>query len=144
MTIAYKYQCPHFLDNVFGVDPAEVHIHIRRIPVAEIPSSESEVADWLMDAFVLKDQLLQDFNSRGYFPSQITEKEISTSKSLVNLTVIVALTVVFTYLTLFSSFWFKIYIVLSCVSLASATYFSIRPTPILDYVKAAVFQRKDK
>lgn len=132
------------MDNVFGVDPAEVHIHIRRIPVAEIPTLESEVAAWLMDTFVLKDQLLLDFNSLGHFPNQGTENKLPTLKCLVNFTVIVALTVVFTHLTLFSSLWFKIYIGFSCVSLSSATYFCIRPIPVVDYVKAAVFQRKYK
>jgi lysocardiolipin and lysophospholipid acyltransferase len=46
------------MDNVFGVDPSEVHIHVRRISVDEIPASDSEAADWLMNAFQLKDQLL--------------------------------------------------------------------------------------
>ncbi|CAA0827417.1 Probable 1-acyl-sn-glycerol-3-phosphate acyltransferase 4 [Striga hermonthica] len=61
VTIAYKNQCPSFTDNVFGVDPTEVHMHIKRIPLDKIPSSENEAATWLMDAFVQKDQLLTDF-----------------------------------------------------------------------------------
>lgn len=142
MTIAYKHRCPFFLDNVFGVDPSEVHIHIRRISIAEIPTSESETAAWLIDAFLLKDQLLSDFISQGHFPCQGTEGELSTAKCLVNFTIIVALTCVFAYLTFFSSIWFRIYIGFSCVSLASATYFNIRPTPVVDYVKALLARKK--
>ncbi|PPD85140.1 hypothetical protein GOBAR_DD17910 [Gossypium barbadense] len=43
VTIGYKHRCPSFLDNVFGVDPSEVHIHIRRVTLDDIPLSESEV-----------------------------------------------------------------------------------------------------
>ncbi|GMY28477.1 probable 1-acyl-sn-glycerol-3-phosphate acyltransferase 4 isoform X4 [Fagus crenata] len=82
VTIAYKRQCPSFLDNVFGVDPSEVHIHIRRFPVEEIPESDSEAAAWLMDTFQFKDQLLSDFKAQGHFPNQGTEEALSTLKGL--------------------------------------------------------------
>ncbi|KAI4316782.1 hypothetical protein L6164_024727 [Bauhinia variegata] len=38
VTIACKNQCPTFLDNAFGVDPSEVHIHVRRVPIEDIPN----------------------------------------------------------------------------------------------------------
>ncbi|KAK4859403.1 hypothetical protein QYF36_004844 [Acer negundo] len=82
VTIAYKNQCPSFLDNVFGVDPSEVHIHIRRTPVKDIPVSDPEAAAWLIDAFQLKDQLLSNFKTEGGFPNQGTEEELSTLKCL--------------------------------------------------------------
>ncbi|KAM7278089.1 hypothetical protein ACFE04_005223 [Oxalis oulophora] len=88
MTIAYKHRCPNFIDNVFGVDPSEVHIHVRRIPLDEIPVSETGSADWLMNSFKLKDQLLADFNTRGHFPNEGSEKELSTVKCLFNVAVI--------------------------------------------------------
>ncbi|KAF2315934.1 hypothetical protein GH714_040729 [Hevea brasiliensis] len=86
LSIAYKHQCPTFLDNVFGVDPAEVHIHIRRIPVKDIPDSDSEAASWLMNTFQLKDQLLSDFETHGHFPNEGTEGELSTLKCMANFT----------------------------------------------------------
>uniref|UniRef100_A0A5B6YRU7 1-acylglycerol-3-phosphate O-acyltransferase n=1 Tax=Davidia involucrata TaxID=16924 RepID=A0A5B6YRU7_DAVIN len=144
ITIAYKHRCPFFLDNVFGVDPSEVHIHVRRIPIEEIPASETESATWLMDIFQFKDQLLSDFNARGHFPHQGTEGELSTLKCLVNFTVVVALTGIFTFLTFCSSIWFKIYIGLACAYLASATYFNIRPLPVLGFVEAMFCCEKPK
>ncbi|PQQ13585.1 putative 1-acyl-sn-glycerol-3-phosphate acyltransferase 4 isoform X1 [Prunus yedoensis var. nudiflora] len=116
LTIAYKNQCPSFMDNAFGVDPSEVHIHVRRIPIEDIPESIADAASWLTDTFQLKDNLLSDFNTQGHFP--------------------IVLTVVLIYLTIFSTVWFKIYIGLSCAYLATATYFEIQPMPILDFVKA--------
>ncbi|XP_021284288.1 probable 1-acyl-sn-glycerol-3-phosphate acyltransferase 4 [Herrania umbratica] len=134
LSIAYKHQCPFFLDNVFGVDPSEVHIHVRRIPVKEIPTSNAEAAAWLMDTFKLKDQLLSDFKSQGHFPNQGTQQELSTLKSLLNLIVIISLTAIFTYLT-FSSKLYKIYVSLACLYLAYITHYKIRPMPVLSSVK---------
>ncbi|PON76891.1 Phospholipid/glycerol acyltransferase [Parasponia andersonii] len=136
VTIAYKHRCPTFMDNVFGVAPAEVHIHIRCISIDNIPSSEDEVNTWLINTFHLKDQLLSDFRSQGKFPNQGTEQDLSTAKCLVNFGAVILLTSICTYCTFFSSIWFKIYVSLVCAYLASATYFNIRPVPIVDLVKA--------
>lgn len=135
ITIAYKHRCPTFMDNVYGVAPSEVHIHVQRILLDSIPTSEEEVTTWLINRFHLKDQMLSDFRSLGQFPKQGTEKELSTAKCLVNIGAVIFLTGIFTYCT-FSSFWFSIYASLVCVYLTSATYFNIRPTPIVDLVKA--------
>lgn len=142
VTIAYKNQCPTFLDNLFGVDPSEVHMHIRRIPLKEIPASENEAADWLMNTFLFKDQLLSDFITDGQFPRQGTECELSTLKCLVNCGAVIALTGLFIFLTICSSIWFKVYIGLACIYLASASYFDIRPSPVLGTIKA-MLQRKN-
>ncbi|XP_057974753.1 probable 1-acyl-sn-glycerol-3-phosphate acyltransferase 4 [Malania oleifera] len=144
LTVAYKHQCPLFLDNVFGVDPSEVHIHVRRIPVEEVPASEDEAAAWLINTFQLKDQLLSDFNAQGYFPHQGTEGELSTLECLVNVIVVIALTGIFIFLTFFSSVWFKLYVAASCAYLASATYFNFRPLPVVDIVKAMLYCKKTK
>lgn len=136
LTIGYKHRCPTFLDNVFGVDPSEVHIHVRRIPTVDIPASEEVVTAWLMNKFQLKDKLLSDFHSQGHFPHQGTEAELSTVKCLVNFVAVIALTITTTYFIFFSSVWFKVYVSLSCTYLAFATYFNVRPKPVLGLVKA--------
>lgn len=116
------------------MDPSEVHIHVRRIPVKEIPTSNAEAAAWLIDTFKLKDQLLSDFKSQGHFPNQGTQQELSSLKSLLNLTVIISLTAIFTYLT-FSSNLYMIYVSLACLYLAYITHYKIRPMPVLSSVK---------
>lgn len=130
ITIGYKYRCPTFLDNAFGVAPSEVHIHVRRIVVNDIPASEEMIGSWLMDTFSRKDQLLADFHSRGCFPHQGTEGNLPTISCLVNAFGVIVLTYICMFLTFFSSVWFKVYIVLVCAYLGSATYFNIRPDPI--------------
>lgn len=135
ITIGYKHRCPLFIDNVFGVDPSEVHIHVQRILPHEIPSSENEVTAWLMERFRLKDQQLSDFLALGYFPHQGTEGDLSTATCLVKCFAVITLTIVFIYLTLFSSVLFKIYVSLSFTYLSFVTYFGIQLQPVLGYVK---------
>ncbi|KAG6384394.1 hypothetical protein SASPL_155788 [Salvia splendens] len=142
VTIAYKNRCPSFMDNVFGVDPAEVHMHIRRIPLQQIPATENEAATWLMDAFVLKDQLLTDFIVNGHFPDQGTEEQLSTVKCVANCAVVIAFTGLFLFLTFFSSFWFKVYVCLACVYLAFASYFNVRLKSADTFVKGRSMKKR--
>ncbi|GKV26559.1 hypothetical protein SLEP1_g35840 [Rubroshorea leprosula] len=89
-----------------------------------------------MDAFCLKDELLSNFYSKGNFPQQGTEAPLSTVKCLVNFIAVLILTSTCTFFTFFSSIWFKIYVSLACAYLTSGTYFNIRPTPLLGFLKA--------
>ncbi|KAJ8538011.1 hypothetical protein K7X08_014551 [Anisodus acutangulus] len=134
VTIAYKNQCPTFLDNAFGVDPSEVHIHVRRIPLEIIPASEKEASKWLMETFQFKDQLLSDFIANGHFPNEGTEQELSTAKCLANLLIVVVITGIFICFAFYSSIWGKIYVGFSCIYIASAAYFNFRPYPIFGSV----------
>ncbi|KAJ4844456.1 putative 1-acyl-sn-glycerol-3-phosphate acyltransferase 5 [Turnera subulata] len=135
VTIGYKHHCPSLLDNVFGIDPSEVHIHVRRVAIEDIPSSEDETATWLMNTFCLKDRLLSNFYSQGHFPHGGTEGELSTVKCILNFMMVMVLIGLCTYFTLFSSIWFKFYVSLVCCYLASATHFSVRPVPLLSFMK---------
>ncbi|XP_057814543.2 probable 1-acyl-sn-glycerol-3-phosphate acyltransferase 4 [Cryptomeria japonica] len=135
LTITYKPRCPLFMDNAFGIDPAEVHIHVRRIPLSEIPTSENEASAWLNETFHFKDQLLSSFHKEGSFPNSGTEEELPTYRCLLNVAVMVGLTVLFSILTFSSIKWIGVYVALSCVYLAAATYFNSRPTPIFGFHK---------
>ncbi|XP_074564881.1 putative 1-acyl-sn-glycerol-3-phosphate acyltransferase 5 [Curcuma longa] len=143
VTIGYKHRCPTLTDNLFGVDPSEVHIHVRRVPPCEIPASENELANWLVDRFKFKDQLLSDFTTHGHFPNQGTEGDISTWGFLVNFFTVIVSTSTFFYLTFFSSIWFKIYVAFSCSYLSFVTYFDVLPSPILGYANR-LFHSKRK
>ncbi|XP_057425399.1 probable 1-acyl-sn-glycerol-3-phosphate acyltransferase 4 [Lotus japonicus] len=144
VTIAYKNQCPSFLDNVFGVDPSEVHLHIRRIPVEEIPASEAKADSWLMNTFEIKDQLLSDFKVEGHFPNQVNDKELSTFKGLLTFTMVVGFTAMFTYFTFFSLIWFKLYVGLSCAYLSIATNYKFQMMPLTNYVHALYNSKKQE
>ena len=89
-----------------------------------------------MDTFSNKDQLLDKFHSQGHFPHEGTEGDLSTMKCLVSITTLMVLTSLSTYLTFFSSIWFKIYVLFACSYLAFATRFNIRPMPIFHRKKS--------
>ena len=131
ITIAYKHRLPTFLDNVYGVDPSEVHIHIRTVQLSDIPTSEDEITEWMIERFRQKDQLLSDFLAKGHFPDEGTEGDLSTPKCLANFFTIVGLTGICLYLTLCSSVWFKVYVVASCAYLSFITYYSILPPQLV-------------
>lgn len=141
ITIGYKNRCPSFLDNAFGVDPAEVHIHIERIAIDDIPLDEIQAASWLIERFSHKDQLLSKFHAEGHFlahnddddddDDEGIEGDLSTIKCLANFVFVILLTIVCTFFTFFSSIWFKFYVSSVCAYLVSATYFNFRPQPIL-------------
>ncbi|XP_047315800.1 probable 1-acyl-sn-glycerol-3-phosphate acyltransferase 5 isoform X2 [Impatiens glandulifera] len=101
LTIGYKNRCPSFLDNAFGVEPAEVHIHVRRIPVNEIPISEDDTGSWLVNTFSLKDRMLTDFYSQGYFSHDAKEHHLSTATCLLNCLIVLVFTGIGTYFTFF-------------------------------------------
>lgn len=46
----------------------------------EIPTNETDASSWLIKTFHLKDELLSDFTTYGYFPHQGAEVELSTIK----------------------------------------------------------------
>ncbi|KAL4180474.1 hypothetical protein AMTRI_Chr13g125460 [Amborella trichopoda] len=144
VTIGYKYRLPQFIDNALGVDPSEVHINVRRILLSDIPSSQEEASNWLVERFQQKDQLLSDFSSQGHFPNEGTEGDLSMFKCLVNVFVVLSLIAICTYLTIFSSVWFKMYVALSCAYLAWATYFGIWPSPIFGSLGVWLSTKKSK
>lgn len=129
VSIAYKHRCPTFLDNAFGVSPLEVHIHIRRFLPHEIPESEKDAATWLIERFRIKDQLLTSNNLVGHFPDEGTEGDLSTFSCLLKVAAMLSLASLFIYLTFFSAFWFKIYVLISAAYLSFITHFDIQPTP---------------
>ena len=143
VTIAYKNNCPSFSDNVFGVDPSEVHIHVRRISIEDIPATEAKSAAWLIATFELKDKMLSGFNDQGHFPDIVAQEELSLVQCLANFMLVILLTAVFIYLTFCSLPWFRIYICLSCVYLTMATHLDIRSMPFLGFVTTILcFKRK--
>ncbi|CAN7052911.1 probable 1-acyl-sn-glycerol-3-phosphate acyltransferase 4 [Brassica rapa] len=136
LTIAYKPRCPSFMDNVFGTDPSEVHIHVRRVLAKEIPANDAECSAWLMDSFQLKDKLLSDFNAQGQFPNQRQGgEELSIVKCVATFGVVIFLTGVFVYLTLYSHSCFKVYVGLSFMYLSFATYYKFRPSPSVSWCR---------
>lgn len=56
---------------VMGLNPGQIHIHIRRFKIADLPKDEDEFATWLYARWQEKDELLDHFYKKGCFPADI-------------------------------------------------------------------------
>jgi len=64
VTLGYDDAVPTLGQWTKGYVP-KAHVQVRRFPLAELPASGEERADWLMERFVEKDRKLDDFYSTG-------------------------------------------------------------------------------
>lgn len=61
---------PNMFEFVSGAHKGkEVHIHVKRFPISEIPSEKEEIKQWLNGRFEKKDELMKEFYSSGSFPN---------------------------------------------------------------------------
>jgi len=67
LTIGYKDEVPSLTKIIRG-DIKKVWLHVRRIPIAEIPSEKVQGGQWLRQEFLLKDELLEFFKKNDAFP----------------------------------------------------------------------------
>ncbi|KAJ2473443.1 hypothetical protein GGI02_000854 [Coemansia sp. RSA 2322] len=65
------------LVSMYGkrVYPREVHIHVKRYAVADIPEDEEGFTNWMNQVFVEKDTRMARFYELGRFPHNHTEDE---------------------------------------------------------------------
>jgi len=66
VTIGYERGVPSLWQFIKGYSPV-AHMHIRRVPVAELPESSEALSDWLHDCFQQKDRRLAAFYRDGFF-----------------------------------------------------------------------------
>ncbi|KAJ2549935.1 hypothetical protein IWW35_003531 [Coemansia sp. RSA 1878] len=63
------------LVSMYGkcVYPREIHIHVKKYPVAEIPDDEEGFSAWMHNVFVEKDRRMAHYYELGHFPHNSTE-----------------------------------------------------------------------
>jgi 1-acyl-sn-glycerol-3-phosphate acyltransferase len=64
VTIAFTGGIPTLRQFMSGTT-RDVHMHVRRFPRAVLPETEDQLAAWLTERFVEKDQLLRRFHATG-------------------------------------------------------------------------------
>jgi 1-acyl-sn-glycerol-3-phosphate acyltransferase len=72
VTIGYEGGVPTLWQYITG-SVKQIHVHVRRFPIASLPRLEHELRDWLLACYREKDQLLEHFYSTGAFPSRTDE-----------------------------------------------------------------------
>jgi len=77
--ITYAYEgnkTPGLVDLAMRRVP-DLHFHIRRFPIADLPTDPEQLSDWCMRLFVEKDALLEHFHTHGAFPNPRPDGEWS-------------------------------------------------------------------
>ncbi len=69
ITIRYPDPIPT-LANALGATIDDVEIHVRRVPIAELPEEEDALAQWAFDAFEAKDEMLHEAEEVGHLPGE--------------------------------------------------------------------------
>ncbi|GJJ76380.1 hypothetical protein EMPS_08739 [Entomortierella parvispora] len=52
--------------------PKEINMHLRRFALKEIPETEPEFVEWVRARWQEKDELMEEFYTKGKFPSELT------------------------------------------------------------------------
>ncbi len=68
ITIGYDSGVPTLWQYIMGFAKT-AHLHVRRYPIAELPEADDEAATWLIERYLEKDRLLDDFYTHGAFPA---------------------------------------------------------------------------
>ncbi len=69
LTIAYGDGVPSLWQYIKGL-VRQIHVHVRRFPVDDLPESADDLRQWLLDRWHEKDDLLEHFYTAGAFPQQ--------------------------------------------------------------------------
>ncbi len=70
VTIAHEGPVLKLLELIKG-NPRNVHMHVRRFSVQELPLRDSALAEWAIQLFAEKEKLLEQFQESGAFPLRV-------------------------------------------------------------------------
>eukprot|EP00897_Mesotaenium_endlicherianum_P001359 jgi/Mesen1/1250/ME000129S00352 len=130
LTIGYKKASPEFLSALLGTEPSEVHIHVKRYAMADMPSDAAEISAWLYDKWQKKDELLAGFYREGQFPGVAVQDELSLTRGIATILGFILLSA-FVLVWAYHAPWLRWYLTGSTVFLCTATYFQWRMPTVL-------------
>jgi hypothetical protein len=58
--------------------PKEIHLHIRRYPISEVPTEEEKLKEWIFQCWKEKDELVDHFKQHQRFPSSKEVNDVVT------------------------------------------------------------------
>lgn len=65
---------PFILDVAGGGVTTTIHMHVRRFPIAELPTNPKEIEAWCLKLYQDKDKMLEEFYRVGKFPGPELEE----------------------------------------------------------------------
>ena len=78
LTIGYEEGVPTLWQYLKGL-VGRVHLHVRRLPIEELPETDEGLRQWLLERFVEKDRLMENYYQTGKFPdTRMQSREAAT------------------------------------------------------------------
>ncbi|KAI9558282.1 hypothetical protein GHT06_015035 [Daphnia sinensis] len=68
-----RIPAPELIDFLLGKN-SEMYIHVRRIPIEDVPEDEAQFKSWMHNLFTVKDELVSRFYQDGYFQKDVQLK----------------------------------------------------------------------
>jgi 1-acyl-sn-glycerol-3-phosphate acyltransferase len=69
LTIGYERGVPTLWQYIKGL-VKRIHVHVRRFPITDMPSTENELRTWLLARWDEKNELLDHYYATGSFPER--------------------------------------------------------------------------
>ncbi|XP_024376846.1 1-acyl-sn-glycerol-3-phosphate acyltransferase 2 [Physcomitrium patens] len=68
MTVAISKELPNpTMIRIFRGQPSVVHVHVRRVPMSDLPEGANAISKWCHDAFHIKDDRLEQHEKENTF-----------------------------------------------------------------------------
>ena len=129
--------------SLFGTDPAEVHLHVQRFAVDQIPEEEGGAATWLHTQFQNKEKLLDGFALECQFPDPRTFPSLGFFSGLLTFTLFSGSSVYIVWYAVFRATWLLAHIGACATFLMGITYFKWLPLPIFEILNQLLREETD-
>ncbi|BBN04344.1 lysophosphatidic acid acyltransferase / lysophosphatidylinositol acyltransferase [Marchantia polymorpha subsp. ruderalis] len=70
------------MSGILKGQSSTIHVHLRRVPIETLPKADEEIAAWCKEAFVKKDEMLDDHNKINSFGEDLYQPIARTKAPL--------------------------------------------------------------
>lgn len=60
--------------SLFYAPSSDIHVHVKRYTMDQLPKNDADLERWLIDAFVEKNKILEEFHIKKAFPNPISNE----------------------------------------------------------------------
>ncbi|XP_043474083.1 lysocardiolipin acyltransferase 1-like [Leptopilina heterotoma] len=126
LTIGYPDRIPQSeIDLVTGKMPDEIHFHVKRIDISDLPENEVHLRNWLEKRWLLKEEILKQFAEKKSFSDVPWPKpsQLPLRIALVFWTLLTGSAILLILTSSFFRFWTILHVLIFiCLSLFSSGF----------------------
>jgi lysocardiolipin and lysophospholipid acyltransferase len=65
----YPVGGPSLWSLMMGRPSSEIHLHVKRYTMSQLPTGDEELEQWLTQSFVVKNEMIANFRKTSQFPN---------------------------------------------------------------------------